>query len=324
MIKMPKISVLMSIYKEEEKWLRESIESMLNQSFTNFEFIIIDDNPVKKLNRTILEEYEKKDNRIIIIQNKNNLGLTKSLNKGLKIAKGDYIARMDGDDISYKERLNIQLKYLESNPEYVACGSFADIINKKGKIIGTYKIPTSSTEIYNYMVYHNPMIHPTLLIKKSILQLNNLMYNEELRYSQDYELISKLVTYGKIANIPQPLILYRVSKNQISKSRIEEQRTSADIVRINCILKNQHKLPIPITKDDFYSKKRLVKILKHIEISSKKKSNQFYKYVTLSIVTNFKAPLPIKSAFRIFLSDNYTIKEKLKIGRSTLLNLFSN
>ena len=94
-----KLSVVMSIYKEPVEWMRQSIDSILNQTFTDFEFVIVNDNPIRSENRDILDEYSKKDFRIIVLSNDENIGLTKSLNKGLRISKGKYIARMDADDI---------------------------------------------------------------------------------------------------------------------------------------------------------------------------------------------------------------------------------
>ena len=202
----PSISVVMSIYNEPEEWLRESIESILNQTFTDFEFIIINDNPERQLNDALLNEYQKKDSRIVIIKNEENIGLTKSLNKGLEIAKGEYIARMDGDDISLKDRFDKQYNYLNSHPKYVVCGSNAIIINKKNRKAGNYKVPTLHNEIYNYIVYNNPMIHPSLLIRRKALIKNQLTYNEEFLYSQDYDLISRLAMLGKLADIEYPLI----------------------------------------------------------------------------------------------------------------------
>ena len=132
---MCKISVIMSIYSEKEEWIKESIDSILSQTFRDFEFIIINDNPKRKENENLLLEYSQKDNRIIVITNKENIGLTKSLNKGLSIAKGKYIARMDADDISFPTRFQKQIDFLDKNTEYVLCGANISYFGSEEKII---------------------------------------------------------------------------------------------------------------------------------------------------------------------------------------------
>lgn len=129
----PKVSVIMSVYKEPVEWLHESIDSILNQTFTDFEFIIICDNPSYDEGIALLYAYKEKDHRIVLIENEKNLGLTKSLNKGITVAKGDFIARMDADDISLPERFEKQMSLLEKHPEIGVCGSIIDYMgDRKG------------------------------------------------------------------------------------------------------------------------------------------------------------------------------------------------
>ena len=126
---MPSVSVIMSTYKEKEKFLREAIESILNQSFQDFEFIIILDNPDNELHISIIEEYALKDKRIRFYKNETNLGLTQSLNIGLSLAKGKYICRMDADDISENNRIELQKYYLEEN-NFDLIGGITQIIDE--------------------------------------------------------------------------------------------------------------------------------------------------------------------------------------------------
>ena len=140
---MPIVSVIMSIYKEPLEWLHESIDSILYQTFKDFEFIIICDNPEYKEGIELLNEYRKKDDRIIIINNVKNIGLTKSLNKGLAVAKGKYIARMDADDIAMPNRFEHQITYLDKNTDLVAIGSSVSIIDEKGRKTGTIRHKTN-------------------------------------------------------------------------------------------------------------------------------------------------------------------------------------
>ena len=136
-MKKPKVTVLMSVYNGE-RYLHESIESILNQTFKDFGFLIINDGSTDNTPK-ILKSY--KDQRIKIISNKNNLGLTKSLNKGIKLAKGEYIARQDVDDVSLSERLEKQVKFLNSYPSYAAVGTFTKIINEDSKVIFLLRNP---------------------------------------------------------------------------------------------------------------------------------------------------------------------------------------
>ena len=128
-----KISVIMACYNEEKEWVRESINSILGQSFDDFEYIIVLDNPNNKLLRDYLEEIKKIDDRIKLIINDKNEGLVSSLNKAIKYSTGEYIARMDSDDISMNNRLEIQYEYLENNPEISLISSKAIIINENGE-----------------------------------------------------------------------------------------------------------------------------------------------------------------------------------------------
>ena len=129
-----KVSVVMSVFSEPRNWLKKAINSILDQTFSDFEFIIINDNPIRKENYLFLKEIQQKDSRIIIIENKENIGLTKSLNKGLSVARGTYIARMDADDISFPTRLEKQYLFMEANSGVIACGAWARTIGKEKNI----------------------------------------------------------------------------------------------------------------------------------------------------------------------------------------------
>lgn len=130
---MPKISVIMSIYKEPVEWVRQSIDSILAQTFSDFEFIIVNDRPDRIENTELLNEYKLKDCRIVVLANETNIGLTKSLNRALDIATGVYIARMDADDISLSHRFQTQVDYLDMHPEICGCGSWTGSINEAGE-----------------------------------------------------------------------------------------------------------------------------------------------------------------------------------------------
>ena len=220
------ISVVMSVYKEPIEWLRLAIDSILQQTFADFEFIIICDNPQYNEGISLLKEYQEKDSRIIIIQNEENIGLTKSLNKGLAIAKGEYIARMDADDISMKNRFAIQINYLKNNPNIVACGTFIKVINENGEEVEKRSLSTEPQEIRDRLVFASPIVHPASMFKR-VVNGSSVTYNEERRYSQDYALWVSLAANYDLANVPEYLLCYRESNVQISSKNHHAQQNCA-------------------------------------------------------------------------------------------------
>lgn len=204
----PTISVIMSVYNGKE-YLRESIESILNQTFTDFEFIIIDDGSTDN-SLKIIQKFN--DTRIRIIENKNNIGLTKSLNKALQQATGKYIARQDADDISLPNRFKEQVNYLNNHPEIVLLGTNIYLIDENSKIIG--KRITSEKPNINKLKKKNQFTHGSVMYKNEIIsQLGG--YNELFKYSQDYELWLRITKYHNVRNLTQ--LLY--------KSRLHDANT---------------------------------------------------------------------------------------------------
>lgn len=217
MKKIPKISVIMSTYNTDKEFLKSSIESILNQTYSNFEFIIVCDGSVNDFN--IINEYD--DERIVIIKHDKSVGLTKSLNEAIKISKGEYIARMDSDDISLKNRFMVQLNFLEKNKNINICSTFCKYIGDKNNynIDLFYKKEQKKAELFIY----NRIVHPSIMIRKSFLSDNNILYDENYKYSQDYELWSRCCKITDIYVIPKVCINYRVHAGQISTAKVQEQ-----------------------------------------------------------------------------------------------------
>lgn len=209
------ISVVMSVYNDA-KYLRESVESILKQTFKNFEFVIVDDCSNSTV-ASILSKYS--DKRIKIIRNTLNLGLTRSLNIAIKVARGRYIARMDADDISYPTRLQEQVHFLENNPEFVLCGASADLIDENNNIYGTRMCPTTDDIIRSNLVKSNQFIHPLVMFKKDAWERVG-GYDESFTLSQDYDFFLKLSRIGKVANVHQTLLKYRVGTGNISYKKM--------------------------------------------------------------------------------------------------------
>lgn len=310
----PAISVVISIYNEPEIWLRESIDSILNQTFSDFEFIIINDNPERELNNTILTEYQSKDKRIVIITNEVNIGLTKSLNIGIKIAKGKYLARMDADDIALPTRFEKQVNYLENNKEYVACGSRASVINEKGKIINKLLVPIKDSSIRSQFIIGNPMIHPSLMICKDVLKANKLLYDENLRYSQDYELIRNLLSFGKLHNLKDKLIFYRKSSKQISSANLDAQNSIANLIRMR-LFTQQFK--INNLSYDCNNFKNMMHVIKNNEVLSKE---PLLKNSVISLILNSPVKIDFKHIFNAILFSNSSIKNRLRLIKHFLIN----
>lgn len=225
---MPKISVIMSVYNGE-KFLKESVLSILNQTYADFEFIIINDGSTD-LSLEILKDFEEKDKRIRLISRENK-GLTPSLNEGIKLAQGEYIARMDADDISMPERFEKQITFLEENKEITLCGTWAINIDENGNEIGEYKTPITNKEIKKNILFHNPFIHPSVMIRKSVFEKVGL-YNEEFKHIEDYELWTRVIPRFKTANIQDFLLKYRLTSSGVTKKNRKIMLLKGVVVRI--------------------------------------------------------------------------------------------
>ena len=225
------ISVIMSVYNENEIALKESIDSILNQSYENIEFIIVLDNPQNANIKKILSAYKEKDIRVNIIVNEKNIGLAASLNKALDICKGKYVARMDADDISFVDRIRIQKEYLDRNTEIVMCSTQAKKIGDSTKYLKSKFF--SFDEINTCLLINNCIIHPSVMFRKSFLDTYHLRYDENFLCSQDYELWSRIAGIGKMAVLDKVLLYYRVHKEQISNAKREQQVQMAKNILYN-------------------------------------------------------------------------------------------
>lgn len=212
------VSVIMGCFNESQKELCESIESILNQSHRNFEFILVNDNPQNDRLKKILESYKLDDFRVKIINNETNIGLAKSLNKALMLSNGKYIARMDADDISYPNRLEKQLEYLESNPDCDVVSTNRDDIDENSNLIRKASaIIVKDEAIPKILKYGSIITHPSVMIKSEIIkELNGY---RAFKSSQDYDLWLRMVSLHCHFHImPEVLIKYRIRKNSITKS----------------------------------------------------------------------------------------------------------
>lgn len=216
------ISVIMSTYKEDERLLRESIESILNQTYRDFEYIIILDYPDNDVHKSVIEEYALKDDRIHFYINEKNMGLTDSLNRGLSLCHGEYIARMDADDISLPDRLERQVKYLEKN-HYDLIGGITEMINENGSLLYSIKsVPTDPKKINKALRYSQCIAHSTWLGRKEVFEKNAGYRHMPL--CEDYDFTLRAVLNGfVVSNLNEAVLKYRMTSNSISRSNLFEQ-----------------------------------------------------------------------------------------------------
>ena len=233
----PIISVIMSVYNGIP-FLKESIESILSQTFTNFEFIIIDDCSSDNSLSTI-KNYAQIDERIVYIENSKQLQLTKSLNIGMQVATGKYIARQDADDISLPNRFKSQIDYMETNTKVGVLGTSAEYINEKDKSILLSRRPTNKTFLKWKLLFGNPLIHSSVIFNSELVKRIG-GYDPKFVRSQDYALWSKFSNITDISQLPDILIKHRKHSKSIHGLNAKEQfETSLKIMHsnINTLLK---------------------------------------------------------------------------------------
>ena len=222
------ISVVMPVYNTPADILSEAANSILDQTFADFEFIIIDDCSDNKETLEYLDTLD--DIRVRKVRNKQNIGITKSLNIGLKLASGKYIARMDGDDIALPQRFERQYAYMEAHPDVVVCGSNVKFF---GNGHATWKASIDDQELYRIKLLFGNMgpSHPSVMYRREKMLELDLWYDEELDYSQDYMMWVNASKVCRVACIDEVLLLYRRHEGQVSAAKAAKQKESSLRVR---------------------------------------------------------------------------------------------
>ena len=225
---MTRVSVIMSVYNSE-LYLKQAIDSILNQTYKFFEFIIVNDCSNDN-SEEIIKSFT--DPRIILIQNEKNLGTASSLNKSIKLSKGEYLIRMDADDISLKNRIEEQVKFMDKNLNIGVAGSFFKLtgeipwykkcVLRKGSI--------NQMDSLSKLTFGPCVLHPSVIIRKKVLIENNVFYDESFKRAQDYELWSRLIFLTNITNIPKNLFEWRISNNQSSIKDRPKQITNSKFI----------------------------------------------------------------------------------------------
>ncbi|MCM0726996.1 glycosyltransferase [Parabacteroides sp. Y3-G-102] len=224
-----KVTILLPAYNAA-LYLRDSLDSIMRQAFKDFDVLLIDDGSMDDTSKIAIE-YSNIDRRIKYYKNEKNIGLIKTLNKGLSLAKGEYIVRMDADDIMFDDRLYKQVKYMDSNPECFVCGGQMEYI---GGLTGMAPILPQKYEDLLYLSLINcPLYHPTTIIRNSAIKQFGLKYNDSYKHAEDYKFWSDIIFShpNSIANIKDVVLFYRISNNQITAKYSDEQDLISKIVR---------------------------------------------------------------------------------------------
>ncbi len=218
---MPAVTVLMGVHNGEQ-FLRATLASIAAQTFTDYEFLIVDD-ASSDGSPAILVDAAGTDPRIRILTNKTNIGLTRSLNRGLDEARGDYIARIDADDVCLPQRLAVQHDFMESHPAEVGVTSGFEMIDGHGRSMRTVTEPLDDWQVRWLLGWNPPAPHPTFFFRRCPDGKAPIRYDEQFRTAQDFDLWGRLATYGPTRRLPQTLIQYRRHEGAITHAKRHEQ-----------------------------------------------------------------------------------------------------
>ena len=242
MTEKPLVSVLIPCYNCEP-YIREAVMSIMRQSYANLEILVIDDGSTDNTGN-ILKELAEEDTRIVYIKNEKNLKLIATLNKGLDLCKGKYIARMDADDISVPSRIEKQVDFLEKHPNIGVVGAHIEFFGGNKRSI--WKTNTEDKYIRADLLFGTCFAHPVVMMRTSVLRDHHLYYNTDYPHAEDYKLWCDIAQYTELANIPEVLLYYRINENQVSYKYHKKQKETAQKIRREYINNFLTKKDIPI------------------------------------------------------------------------------
>lgn len=244
-MKNPFVTVLLPVYNAE-KFLRRSIESILGQTYLNFELLIINDGSTD-YSEEIIKSFG--DRRIRYLKNSSNLKLIKTLNLGIELAKGEFVVRMDADDEALPERIERQVAFMMKNPRLAASGTFAYRVSVGGKQ-ENWRYPTTNSEMKCRLFWGNSIIHPTAIIRRSII--DKIKYKEGYEHAEDYKLWTELITMYELANLPEYLLIYYEHKGQITNTKYQKMNDTK--FKINREWLGELNLSLPNELEHIYRK----------------------------------------------------------------------
>lgn len=230
--KNPLVSVIMPVYNGSN-FVAEAIEGVLNQDYKNLELIIVNDGSTDST-LSILRQFQSFP-QIKIISYKNNKGESAAANIGFKASQGEFVARMDADDICRFDRISKQVKFMLANLETIVLGTQADVINEEGKITGKKTFPFDHKSIYEtYGIFH-PMLHPSCMFRRSLLPNQKQLWEDAREPNDDYYTLFRFLKFGKFANLKESLIGYRIHSNNKSLQHVRQKVLHAMQIRIDAI-----------------------------------------------------------------------------------------
>jgi glycosyltransferase involved in cell wall biosynthesis len=227
MMSAPCVSLLMAV-RDGEQYLEEAMQSVLNQTFHDFECIVINDGSADST-AAILERYRLEDPRIRVYQQL-NFGLVAALNRGLGLARGVYIARMDADDVSLPERLALQVAFMKSHPEVGICGTWIETFGADHCDVRRY--PTDDATIRSWLLFESVLAHPSVMMRREVLERNCLLYDATVIHAEDYDLWVRAARHTVLANLPEVLLRYRLHPQQVVNKHEGKKLESAQLVRL--------------------------------------------------------------------------------------------
>lgn len=243
----PQVTVLMSVYNSEP-FLAEAVESILGQTYQDFEFVIIDDGS-EDGSREIIERYAARDSRIVVLANETNIGLTRSLNRGLEAARGRYLARQDADDVSLPHRLATQVEYLDSHPATGLLGTGYQIIDARGRILGVQRATRGHEALKaELIVKNNALLHTSVMTRAELVRAVG-GYNENFTYAQDYDLWWRMARITELDNCSDVLLKWRESEGSISSMARGKQL--ACMFKITCAIINSLNFQEPLPEESY-------------------------------------------------------------------------
>ena len=294
----PKVSVLVPTYNPNPSHLKECMESLLGQTFADFELIIVNDGSTSVNVKEIIDLYD--DARIRYYENEKNFGISATRNRLIQLAAGEYLAVVDHDDISLPERLQLQAGYLDNNSEIGVVGAFIEEFPKKK--IRTR--PENNFEIEAYLMYTSAIIHPVTMIRKSILLENDVRYDSNFTPAEDYALWCSLIGKTKFANIPRVLLYYRVHGH--NTTIVQSSRMRDSTLRIRREVRRNHPEIFAETRCSDVAVKKKYRLFKTItlltvEIQENKKSYfLFGKILLLTLTTSVRTLVSREGDFNLF------------------------